>query len=446
MRADFVQVRGSDFCLNGQPFRMRGFALGSWMNLEHFMIGMPGTHSMIRDALADVYGPQSAALFLSRLAEAMVSEEDIACLKELGTNTVRIPFSYHWFLDDQDPDRFRPEGFEELERVIGLCRKHRLYVILDLHSAPGAQNNDWHADSTTGQALFWKYALFRRQTCGLWRELARRYAGDPWIIGYDVLNEPTYGLPRELFNSFYREVTAAIRAEDADHILFLEGDDFGRSFALLDPPEDEQSALAVHYYPFVVDEDILDPDLSPARRETIFREIFNRQLALRDQFRRPVWCGETGYNIAEDREAFCRDLLLKNLSLCEEAGIGWSLWTYKDARRMGLVIPRADSPWMDLRRRLERCWNHEWEMETSMAVTRSIWGYYGREPDEKLTYDLDFRVRSILHTIETETILKPMLRTVPPEDLLACAQSFRFAACGRRKLVERGIRELLAAV
>ncbi len=446
MQTDFVCVRGSDFTLGGQPFRMRGFALGSWMNLEHFMIGLPGTHSMILESLAEVYGPERAGEFLAQLQEAMVGEEDIAYLKALGTNTLRIPFSYHAFLDDQHPDRFRPEGFAALERVVRLCRKHRLRVILDLHSVPGAQNNDWHADSTTGQSLFWKYALFRRQACGLWRELARRYAGDPWIIGYDVLNEPGYGLPRDVLNGFWRDVTAAIRAEDSRHILFLEGDDFGRSFSLLDPPEDEQTALAVHYYPFVTDENILDPDLPRPRREALFRGIFDRQLSLRDTFRRPVWCGETGYNILEDREDFCRDLLLMNLSLCEEAGIGWSVWTYKDARRMGLVIPRRDSPWMALRRRMEQRWSHEWEMEASLAATRSLWKYFDREPDEKLTYDLEFRVRSVFHRIETETLLKPLLRTVPWEDLLSAVQSFRFAACERREQVERGLRGLLAAV
>ena len=442
-RTDFVRIAGDRFEVSGRPVTLRGWTLGSWMNLEHFMMGLPGTHWMIREAFAEVYGAARADCFFRALAEAMAGEEDFAYLKALGTNAVRIPFSYHWFLDDQAPDVFREEGFEMLERAVALCRKHGLYAILDLHSAPGAQNNDWHADSTTGQALFWRFARFREDTCRLWREIARRYADDPWVAGYDVLNEPTYGLTRELFNGFYRQVTAAVREADANHILFLEGDDFGRSFDLFDEPEDPQTTYAVHYYPFVLEEDVLDPAMPKARREAIFREIFDRQLSVERRFRRPIWCGESGYNIPDGQEEFYRDLLLMNIGLCEEHRLSWSLWTYKDARRMGIVIPRADSPWMRLRARLEQRWTHEWEQRTSMEITRSLWDRYGLPVNERLAYDLDFRVRSVLHRLEVEELLKPVLRTIPYEELMTLPASFAFANCDRRQIVIDGVEQAL---
>lgn len=443
MRKDFIQVSGTQFVLNGQPVMLRGFILGSWMNLEHFMVGMPGTHSMIQAAFEEVYGVQNAESFFDRLLNEMVADADIAYMKQLGANALRIPFSYHYFIDDMNPDVLLERGFQALDRVVQLCARHGIYAILDLHSAPGAQNNDWHADSTTGQSLFWQYACFQRQVCALWREIARRYADNPWVAGYDLLNEPTYGLDRTRFNGFYREVTRAIREVDPDHILFLEGEDFGRSFTLLDDPEDEQSALAMHFYPFVLEENVLDPAMDDARRDRIYRDIFDRQLQSLASFHRPVWCGETGYNIDEARPDFCASLLLKNLALCEERGISWAIWTYKDARRMGVAVPRKDSDWMRFRRRLETHWSHEWEQALSMRLIRSIGENHFQPLSDELAYDLDFRVRSILHRIAVEQILKPTLREISWAEMQRYPCSFAFENCDLRPEVADRVAALL---
>lgn len=195
----------------------------------------------------------------------MVREDDHRFLKSLGTNAVRIPFGYRLFIDDQNPSCYLESGFATLERVIGYCRKHQLYAILDLHAAPGSQNNDWHSDNMTGQSLLWQYDYFQQQTCDLWREIASRYADDPWVVGYDVLNEPGYDMDADTLNGFYRRAISSIRQVDPNHIIFLEGSDFGRCFDLLEDPDDPQIAYAFHFYPFVLDEDVLDP---PCRRKS----------------------------------------------------------------------------------------------------------------------------------------------------------------------------------
>lgn len=435
MRADFVQITGDHFSVNGEKIRLRGYTLGSWMNLEHFMIGMPGTHSMIQEAFADVYGPERAHEFFDALLRSMVGEEDILFLKQVGTNAVRIPLGYHYFIDDQNPSCFLEYGFEMLERVLEFCRKHELYAILDLHSAPGAQNNDWHSDSITGQSLLWKYGCFQDQVCALWHEFARRYADDPWIAGYDVLNEPGYGLTREAFNGLYNRIITAIRETDKDHIIFLEGDDFGRSFDLFDELTDPQVTYAVHFYPFVIDADVLDPSMPEAQRDGIFESIFRRQLRVRERFHRPIWCGESGYNIPSDQEPFIARLLMKNIALCDANDLSWSLWTYKDAGRMGIAMPKTDSPWMQLRCRLEQHWTHEREQAASMAIIRSIGEQYCQPLDPQLAYDLDFRMRSILHRIAVEQVLKPALRAIPWDEIRHYPASFAFRNCSFHTLI-----------
>ena len=60
IRQSYIQTEGNHFVRNGEKIILRGWALGSWMNFEHFMMGLPGTHSMILEAFEQVYGKERA--------------------------------------------------------------------------------------------------------------------------------------------------------------------------------------------------------------------------------------------------------------------------------------------------------------------------------------------------------------------------------------------------
>lgn len=444
MRKNFIQARENQFAVNDAPIVLRGWALGSWMNFEHFMMGLPGTNSMIHQAFADIYGKENAALLMDNLLTKFVKEEDIQYLKSIGTNSVRIPFGYHYFIDDAKPDKFLEKGFQILDRVIKMCEKYEMYVILDLHSTPGSQNTDWHSDNITGQALFWKYRCFQDQIIRFWKELAFRYKDNPWIAGYEVINEPGYGLTKEEFNGFYTRIIKAVREVDKDHLIFLEGDDFGRSFDLFEKPEDPQLAYVVHFYPFVLKEDILNPDMDETRRMEIFKEIFYRQLGKIERLHRPIWCGESGYEFLEGQEEFYSKLIRYNIGLCEENHISWNLWTYKDAGRMGIASPKKDSAWMQLRFDIAKQWSHDWEQKVSMEIMNYIGQKYYKPLDKDLLYDLDFRMRSIMHVIAVEQILKPKLRTIPWEQMQKYPEDFAFENCKLQDLIVHDIKKLIA--
>lgn len=430
---DFIQVKGNHFEQNACPIMLRGWALGSWMNFEHFMMGMPGTNSMITEAIESVYGKERAAAFVDQLLTDMVQEEDIRYMKSLGANTLRIVMGYHHFWDDNNPGVLLENGLKQLDRVIRLCEKNEMYCILDLHSVPGSQNTDWHSDNMTGQSLFWKYRCFQDQVIWFWEEISSRYRDNPWIAGYDVINEPGWDVTAGQINSFYDRVIKAIRKHDPHHILFLEGTDFGRDFSTLEEPDDPQIAYTVHFYPFVLENNILDPKLDDTVRMEIFTRIFERQLSATARLHRPVWCGESGYEILDGMEEFYALLLCHNIGLCEERGISWNLWTYKDARRMGIVIPKKDSGWMQLRRRLEEHWNHDWEQAVSMEIVHHIGDTYYSHLSDRLAYELDFRVRSIMHRIAVEQILKPTLQSIPWEEFRTLPACFLFKNCDTRK-------------
>ena len=436
----YLQAAGDHFERDGHPVTLRGWALGTWMNLEHFMIGLPGTHSQILQAFEAVYGKENAEAWLDRLLRCMVDEEDLAWLKGIGINSIRIPFNYHFLMDDSNPGVFLENGFEQLDRVVQLCAKNELYIILDLHAVPGSQNTDWHSDNTTGRPLFWKYRVFQDQVVWLWTQLASRYADNPWIAGYDVINEPGYGVQPEEINGFYRQVIAAVREVDPHHIFFLEGTDFGRDFSALEKMEDPNIAYTVHFYPFVLEEDILDPALDDAVRMNIFNRIFDAQLSAVARLERPVWCGESGYEIQDGQEEFYSQLLLHNIRLCESRGISWNLWTYKDARCMGIAVPKKDSSWMALAERVAEKWTHHGEEKISMQVTKELGTRFFAPLSASLAYELDFQVRAVVHEVAVDQVLKPLLRGIPWEKMLGYADDFSFANCDRREIVVNHIR------
>lgn len=428
-RQDYLQVSGEDFAVNGENVLLRGFGLGSWMNLEHFMIGLPGTDTMIKQAFADVYGPERSAKFFNRFLLEFVDERDFAYLKSLGVNSLRIPFNYKYFIDDQHPERCKEEGFVFLDHVIGLCEKFGIYGILDLHSVPGGQNPDWHCDTASGLPLFWEYGALRDTVIGLWGHIAERYKDNPWVGAYDIVNEPSLVKDADVFNEFYRKVVAEIRKHDTDHIIFIEGNAFTTDFSMLDPVDDPQVAYEFHFYPFVEEPAVLTPEMDRTRRREIFAAAFDKLLSVRDKYKRPVWCGELGLVWEPDAIGFQIEIMEDMLELCEANEVSWALWTYKDAACMGIVYPREETPWRQLTGRIRKVWNQHQEQEKGEALVDYMAKTYFQPISKEMRYPLQFRMRTIMQVICVEQNLKPFLRELPWEEIYLLPESFHWDQC-----------------
>jgi endoglucanase len=259
--------------------------------------------------------------------------------------------------------------------------------------------------------------------------LARRYREHRQIAAYDLLNEPCLNAPAgKQVARFFDQLVAAVREVDQNHLLFLEGDFYARDFTAFERSEDPNVAYTFHYYPFIAQLD--NPELMSGRalEEELHHSITLEHIQQRLQ--RPVWCGETGLPLSYAVHEEQGRLLSELIELFEGQRISWSLWCYKDARGMGAVHPKADSPWMQFSRRASEGFSL-WE---DFAAAR-------READElgaALGAQLrDYQRRQLMYRrladrqLVLSARLSELFKATPFEELLSYPESFRLSACDR---------------
>ena len=120
-------------------------------------------------------------------------------LAKAGFNSIRLPMHYNLFTlpIEQEPvkgqNTWLTTGFDLVDNLLSWCKANRIYLILDLHASPGGQGKDANiSDADPSKPSLWESELNRQKTIALWRKLAQRYANEPWIGGYDLLNEPNW--------------------------------------------------------------------------------------------------------------------------------------------------------------------------------------------------------------------------------------------------------------
>lgn len=445
MGKNFIKVQGTEFVRNGEKIRFRGMGIGSWLNLEHFMIGIPSPDNQIRASIAKCFGIDTADCFFDSFIRSFVTEKDFAFLKECGVNVIRVPFNYRLFIDDENPHNYKPEGIRYFNYLMDLCDQYQIYLLPDLHTVPGGQNPDWHSDNNTGIPQFWHYKVFREQIVSLWKYIAGQYSKREYLLGYDVLNEPYLIDAPDLLNDFYLDVTKAIRSADTNHIIFLEGDHFAMQFDCIHEIRDENTALTFHYYPTVWEPELFGSRFDKSARRRKFKTILEQIASIRETFGRPIFCGEAGYDIDKDQISHSMELLEETLTLFNQSDISWTLWCYKDAQFMGMVFPKSDSGWMQMVHRIHKKWTHYGEMRQAEQLMNTIQNYPEfAAASKELNYFMQFRQRGILYRFQRECILEPLLKEYTREELLSLPQAFLFENCEYHKTYADLIKKMTA--
>jgi endoglucanase len=294
----------------GESLILRGVGLGNWLLPEGYMwkFESPGPQSPheIQRLILDLVGPDRAEEFWRRFRDVFITEDDIARIRAEGMNHVRLPINWRVVMDDAGG--LIESGFQLIDRLIGWCGEHELWVVLDLHGAPGGQTGTHIDDSLHGKPELFTDKTSRDMTIELWRSMARRYRDETTVAAYDLLNEP---LPNEYqhvyadrLRELYIDLTSAIREVDPHHAISYEGSHWATNWGIFTEVWDPNSLLQFHKY------------WSPPDRPSIQPYIdTGRSLGL------PIYMGEGGENYL--------DWIQTAFQLYDDCGISWNFWPWK---------------------------------------------------------------------------------------------------------------------
>jgi hypothetical protein len=308
----FIRAKGAQLVDNkGDSIILKGTNLGHWLVPEGYMFKMKQVNSprKIEELLYELIGPDSLKVFWNGFLNNYITHDDIKYLKSIGCNHIRLPFHYKMFTDDLYMGE-RNAGFKYFDRLIEWCRAEKMYVLFDMHCAPGGQTGD-NIDDSYGYPYLFKSKSSQDLMTAIWVKIADRYKNEPVVIGYDIVNEPIAhyfndeleDLNHTLF-LLYKRIVKEIRRVDTVHTIFLNGSNWSGNFDVFEELFDDNVVYEFHKYWFDVNQ-----------------EAIQKYLDFREQHQVPIYIGETGENTDEWVNDF--------RSLLDENNVSWCFWPYK---------------------------------------------------------------------------------------------------------------------
>lgn len=186
----FVTASGRGLVLNGEPTRLKAVNFSNFYHRNLNGAELPNSQHHAGD--------------------------DFARAKEIGFNSIRFAFDGDWYVDS-------PQVFWQwLDQNVAWAREHGMRLILDLHTPIGG----FWLDPTSDAVSFdiWSNPRLQQQNADLWRDIAARYKDETAIAAYDLLNEPvTTDATGEQWKVLARQLVAAVRSEDQNHLLVVGG-------------------------------------------------------------------------------------------------------------------------------------------------------------------------------------------------------------------------------
>lgn len=301
----------------GENVLLKGIGTGNWMLMEGYMMkteGIAGTQHEIRAKLIETIGENKTNEFFDTWLANHFTKTDVDSMKAWGFNSVRVAMHYKWFTlpIEEEPtpgnNTWVLKGFKMIDNLLSWCAANEMYLILDLHGAPGGQGaNADISDYDPSKPSLWESQANKDKTVALWKQLASRYRNSPWIGGYDIINETNWTFPEgnnSQMRDLFGRITDAIREVDANHIIFIEGNSWANDHSGLTPPWDDNLVYSFHKYWSGTSSSDLD-----------------WMLKIRDTHNVPLWMGESGEN--------SNTWFTEFITSCEANNIGWSWWPVK---------------------------------------------------------------------------------------------------------------------
>jgi endoglucanase len=338
----------------GQNVILRAVNLGYWVNQEGYLMNpqnpnIAGCQWKMKKLYYDA-GQSDAQVeaFYQSWRDNFITKADIDYIASLGFNTVRLPMHYELFLTSSqravrnsvihniaNHDNYKAslqtalnnnqlftdpnvEGFKLIDKLLGWCAANGMYVILDLHAAPGGQGADQNIADLFYANDLWNQQVFKDVTNKLWQSISARYKGESRIAWYELINEPNQTPSNQVIHDLYQRLINTIRGQGDNHIIMIEGNGWGNNYDYMEPFTFSPNwglVYNVHRYGINPSDDwVRDPNPNQINRMINLTEFRTRHNV-------PIFVGETGENSAS--------WMSQNITTMEQNGLGWGHWTYK---------------------------------------------------------------------------------------------------------------------
>ncbi len=310
----------------GNPVLLRGVNLGGWLDWEGWMFSEGFiSETEILTRLEMLVGSDAAQAFRRGIYSNFIAAGDLRKIAALGFNSVRVPVNYRLLDSQAHKAVYEEAGWQLLDRLLDWCDQYHLYAVLDLHAAPGGQSGLFMADPGDAKLSLWASTEHQHQTVALWHALAGRYKTRRCVAGYDLINEPGPSKGGQ-WADLTRQLVETIRAEDRQHLLFIEGGSLATDFSMFGKPLDANMAYSFHIYTWFGD--------NRSQRLTDYQILAGQQNV-------PLWVGEFGENNYK-MIGTTVNMFDEHPEIC-----GWAFWSWKRApsSHPGLVTVKVPAGW-----------------------------------------------------------------------------------------------------
>lgn len=251
---DFLHTANGGFtAANGAYVCLRGINLSDeifFFEKSGFKVN-PANYEAF-NLLEERFGRYGARKLIGNYYDNLVSASDLKLIKKLGANCVRIPLRYKYLCRKENCKG--DIDFDRLDGIVEKCRKNGLYVIFDLHSAPGHQNND--VNGGEGSVLFDSSKdgfEARNAVVRIWSQIAAHYKDEPAVAAYDLLNRPLNRIADwenklDTLHKLYKRVYKAIRNVDPDHVVIMQAAHSPETLPLTDGMANVAYGLYSHFH------------------------------------------------------------------------------------------------------------------------------------------------------------------------------------------------------
>ncbi|MEE1200118.1 MAG: cellulase family glycosylhydrolase [Christensenellales bacterium] len=297
----------------GEVVQLRGVNAGGWLVQESWLC-LTNADCQLKafETLDSRFGRATRDYLFDVYEDNYWTEADFDNVKALGMNVIRLPITW-WHILNEDGN-LRSDAFDRIDWFVNCCEARDLYVVIDLHAAPGSQNGKDHSGDTSGSHL-WENSTYQDRTVALWQHVANHYKGNATVAAYDLLNEP--GGDSETTTSmqwnFFDRLYDAIRAIDPDHIIMMESCWAPNNLPHPNTYGWENVVYQYHYYTWGADNDYAK---QKAAVDSNLSKLKNANYPV------PTYIGELTLFQNEDAWRYA-------LNAYSDAGLSWTIWNFK---------------------------------------------------------------------------------------------------------------------